>query len=84
MMNALFFSDICDKNVSEDDIAVYDSPSRPKWAETIVQAARELVGNSHEPRKTRSQASRASFASDSDLAKHFYMLIGSDPQTYQK
>ena len=37
----VFSSDISDKNVSEDDISVYDSPSTPKWAEKIVQA----VGN---------------------------------------
>ena len=76
------FSDISDKNVAEDDIVVYESPSRPNWAEKIVQAARELAGNPHEPRKTRSQTSKASFASDSALAKHCYMIFGSYPQTY--
>ena len=31
------FSDISDKNVSEYDIYVYDSPSRPKWAEKLYK-----------------------------------------------
>ena len=74
-----FFSDIYDKNVARDYIYVDDSPSRPNWADKIVQATREFVGNPYEPRKTRSQNSRASFASDSALAEKFYMLIGSDP-----
>ena len=76
-------------NIPEDDmdvdyIVVYDSPSRPKWDEKIIQAAGELAGNPQEPRKTRSQTSNASFASDSDLAEHCYMLIGSDPQKFQQ
>jgi len=71
-------------NVFEDDISVYDSPSRPKWAEKIVQAAGELAGNPQEPRKTRSQTSKASFASDSALSEHCYMLISFDPYTYQQ
>ena len=71
-------------NVFEDDISIYESPSRPKWTEKIVQETRELAGNSQEPRRTRSQTSKASFASDSALAEHYYMLIISDPQTYHQ
>ena len=66
-------------NVAKDDIFVDDSPSRPKWDENIVQATRELAGNPQEPRRTRSQTSKASFASDSALDEHCYMLIISDP-----
>ena len=43
-----------------------------------------MAGNPQEPRKSRSQTSKASFASDSDIAEHYYMLISFDPQTYQK
>ena len=71
-------------NVDEDYISVYDSPLRPNLDEKIIQVVGELVGNPHEPRKTRSQTSNASFESDSALAEHCYMLIGSDPQTYQQ
>ena len=78
------FSDMFDINVAKHDISVDDSPSRPKWAEKIVQVAGELASNPHQPRKTRSQTSKASFASDSALVEHCYMLVGSDPQTYQQ
>ena len=49
-----------------------------------MQAAGEVAGNPQEPKKTRSQTSKASFASDSALVENCYMLISSDPQTYQK
>ena len=68
--HAIFFSNNYDINFNEYDISVDDSPSRPKWAEKIVQAAEELAGNPQEPRKTRSQTSKASFESDSALAKN--------------
>ena len=42
------------------------------------------IGRLGEPRKTRSQTSKVSFASDSALAEHYYMVVGSDPHTYQK
>ena len=80
----IYFFHNSDIDVAEDDISVDDSPSRPKWDEKIVQAIGELAGNPHEPRKTRSQTSSASFASDSALVEHYYMMIGSDPQTYQQ
>ena len=47
------FSDNSDMNVAEDDISVDDSPSRPKWADKIVQEDGELAGNSQEPMRTR-------------------------------
>ena len=60
-----------------DEISVYESPSRP--IEKIIQAAGKLAGNPQEPKKTRSQSNNASYASESDLVEHYYMLIGSDP-----
>ena len=78
------FYDNSDMNVAEDDISVDDSPSRPKWDEKIVQEAGELAGNSQEPRRTRSETSKDSFAGDSDLVEKCYMLISYDPHTYQK
>ena len=68
-----------DINMAEYYISIYDSPSRPKWAEKIIQAAGELASNPHEPRKIRSQTSNASFASDSALDEHCYMVLGYDP-----
>ena len=66
------------------EIYLYESPSRPKWAEKIIQAAGELAGNPQEPRKTRSQYNNASYASESDIAYKYYMMIGFDPQSYQE
>ena len=75
----LYFSDISNTNVSKHDISIDDSPSRLEWDEKIVQAAGEFTSNSHDPRKTRSKTSRASFAIDSALVDHYYMLIGYYP-----
>ena len=72
------FSDNSDIDMVVDDIVVDESPSRPKWAEKIIQAAGELAGNPQEPRKTISQSNNASFASESDIAENYYMLIGYD------
>ena len=71
--------DNSDNEMDEDKIYVYDSPSSPKWAEKIIQAARELVGNPLEPRKTRSQIHNASYASEIALVENCYMMIGYDP-----
>ena len=73
------FFDMSDNNMSIDDIVLNDSPSRPKWAENIIQAAGELDGNPQEPNKTRSQSNTASFAIESSLIKHCYILIESYP-----
>ena len=66
------------------EIVVYESPSRPEWDEKIIQAAGELAGNPQEPRKTRSQTSNASIASESDLDEKFDMMIISDTYSHQK
>ena len=49
-----------------------------------MQAAGEVASNPQEPRKTRSQTSKAYFASDSAIYEHCYMLVISHPQTYQQ
>ena len=78
------FSDNSDNDMDVYYIFVYYSPSRSKWAEKIIQAAGELAVNPQEPRKTSSQSNNASFASESDLGEHSYMLIGSNLDSYQK
>ena len=77
------FSDNSDNDMDVYEIFFDQSPLQPKWDEKIVQESEELAGNSQEPRRTRSQTSKASFASDSALAEHYYMLVGSDTQSYQ-
>ena len=79
MIHPMFFSYIPKYYMDVDDFYVYESPSRPKWDEKIIQVARELAGHPQEPKKTRSQSNNASFASESALAEHCYMLIGSHP-----
>ena len=74
------FYDIYDNEMYEVKISVYESPSRPKWAKKIIQAARELTNNPQEPRKTRSQFHNASYASEIYLVENYYMMIGSDPK----
>ena len=78
------FYDISDNEMDNDEISVDELPSRPKWDDKIIQAAGELAGNSLEARKTSSQFHNASFASEIALAKKSYMMIGSDPQSYQE
>ena len=63
------FSDISNNYMVVDEISVDESPSRPKWDEKIIQVAWELMGNSLEPRKTKSQIHNASYESESSLAK---------------
>ena len=64
-------SDISDSEMAEDDVSEHDTPSRPKWAEKTLEAARDLAGNPLDPRKTRSQFHNASYASE--------IALGSDP-----
>ena len=78
------FSDNSDNDMAEYEISVHESPSRPKWAEKIIQAVGESVGNPLEPRKTRSQFHNASHASEIYFAEHCYMMIRSDPHSYQE
>ena len=69
------FSDNYDNHMVLDDIVVDDSPSRPKWAQKIIQAAGELAGTPQEPRKTRSQSNNDYFASESDIDETCYIII---------
>ena len=65
--------------MSVDEIYVYESPSRLKRAEKIIQDAGELGGNHLEPRKARSQFHNASHESEIAIFEHCYIMIGSDP-----
>ena len=70
--------------MDEDEISVDYSPSRPKWHEKSIQVVEDLAGNPLDRRKTRSQFHNASYASEIYLAEHCYIMIGSDPQSYQE
>ena len=64
------------------------SPTQlPTWAEKTLQDAGELVGDPADTRRTRSQffgAPQALAATEPLLPIHFYMKLGSDPQTYSE
>ena len=66
------------------EIYIHKSYSRPKWDDKIIQPVGDIARNPLDPRKTRSQFHNASFASEIDLAENFYMIIGSDQQSYQE
>ena len=70
--------------MDEDDFSEHESPTRPKWAQKTIEAVGDLAGNPLDPRKTRSQFHTAYFASQVYLAKKCFMMVGSDPQSYQE
>ena len=59
------------------------SPTRPKWAAKNIHAAEELVGNPSDPRRTRSQFQKALSMKYPFFADKCYMMIESDPNTYE-
>jgi hypothetical protein len=59
----------------------------PTWAEKTLQDVGELVGDLADTRRTRSQflgAPQALAATKPLLPIHFYMSLGSDPNSYSK
>ena len=78
-------NDFADSNMSNNDNLIVDpdSPTRPKWAENTIHAAGELAGNPSDPRRTRSQFESALCMKDTLFAEKFYLMVESDPQTYE-
>ena len=74
---------IFDMYDNDDLIAYPNSPTRPKWAEKTIHAAGELAGNPNDPRRTRSQFESALCMKDPLFAKKCYMMVESDPYTYE-
>ena len=69
---------------NEDLISDPNTPARPKWAEKIIQAAREPVGNPSDPRRTRSQFQSALFVKEPFFDDKFYLMVESYPKTYEQ
>ena len=67
-----------DSDMSDNDDLIADPniPTRPKWAEKTIHVAGELAGNPSDIRRTRSQF-------ESALREKFYLMIDSDPHTYE-
>ena len=62
----------------------HDSPIHPKWDEKTIEAVGDLVGDPLDSRKTRSQFHNAYSTCELNLADRCFMMVGSDPQTYQE
>ena len=57
----------------------------PTWAQQTLSFAGDNIGNSDDPRRTRSDFQRESIAlscSDNLLYENFYLMIISDPKSY--
>ena len=75
-------SDISDSEMDEDGVFENESPSRPKWVEKTIEPVGDLVGNPLDPRNTRSQFKSAYFENELIIHENWYMMVGSDPQSY--
>ena len=56
-------------------IAYPNSPTRPKWAENTIHAARELAGNPSDTRRTRSQFESALCVKYPLFADKCYLMV---------
>ena len=60
-----------------------NSNTTPKWAANTIHAAGELAGNPNDHRRTRSQFESALCMKDPMFAEKCYLMIESDPKTYE-
>ena len=74
-----------DSDMSGNDYLITDpnSPTRPKWASKTIHAVGELAGNPNDPRRTRSQFESAMCMKDPMFAEKCYLMVESNPQTYE-
>ena len=72
--------------MSDNDYLILDPniPTRPKWASNTIQAAGELAGNTSDSKMTISQFESAISVKDSLFADKCFIMIESDPQTYEE
>ena len=68
---------------SDEFIADPNIPTGRKWAANTIHAAGELAGNPNDPRRTRSQFESAMCMKDPMFAEKCYLMVESDPQTYE-
>ena len=71
--------------MSDNDDLISDPniPTRPKWEENTIHASGELARNPSDTRRTRSQFESAICMKDPLFAKKCYLMVESDPQTYE-
>ena len=58
--------------------------TRLKCVEIKIQAARELVSNTRDPRRTISQFESAFSVKDPNFVEKCYLMIEFDPQSYEQ
>ena len=68
---------------NDDLIADPMIPTIRKWASRTIHAAKELVGNPSDTRRTISQFESALCVKDPLFAEKLYLMIEFEPQTYE-
>ena len=68
---------------NDDFIADPENPTRTKWVANTIHATGELDGNPNDTRRTRSQFRSALCVRDPLFAENLYLMVESDPQTYE-
>ena len=78
-------NEFVDSDMSNNDDLIVDpnSPTRPKWVAKTIHAAGELAGNPNDTRRTRSEFESALCVKDPLFADKCYLIVESDPQTYE-
>ena len=79
--NEIYYYDISD---NDDLISYPSSPTRTKWEKNTIQAVGELTKNRSDPRRTRYQFERSLSVKDHLFAEKCYLMIESNPQTYEE
>jgi hypothetical protein len=70
---------------SENPDAVVEPEKRPKWAQTTLQDARDIVGDQTDTRRTRSDFKElpvALTATEPLPSRHLFFVQPSNPQSY--
>ena len=74
------FSDSDIDDYYDDMYSYHDSPIQPKWAEKIIEAVGDLVGDPLDSMKTRSQFHNAYSTCELNIVDRCFMMFGYDPQ----
>ena len=78
-------NEFIDYDMSDNDELITDPniPTIQKWEARTIHAFREIVGNPNDTRRTRSQFESALCVKDPLFVEKCYLMIDSDPQTYE-
>ena len=78
-------NEVCDSDMSDnyDLIAYKKNPIRPNWVPKTIQAVGELVENSSDTGRTRSQFESALSVKEPFFDDKCFLMIEYGPQTYE-